>query len=52
MGTIGFSAVAGGVGAELTGSAFWKGATKGAIVAGLNYMVNHELGPKLLLLDV
>ncbi len=39
-GTIGFSAVAGGVGAELTGGEFWKGATTGAIVAGLNHVAH------------
>lgn len=38
--------MAGGVGAELTGGEFWKGATTGAIVAGLNHLANHGLGPK------
>lgn len=38
VGTIGYSAVAGGVGAELTGGDFWRGAVIGATVAGLNHV--------------
>jgi len=38
VGTIAFSAVSGGVGAELTGGNFWQGAGTGAIVAGLNHV--------------
>lgn len=40
IGTIGFSAVAGGIGAELTGGEFWKGAVIGATVAGLNHSLH------------
>lgn len=36
LGTVAFGAVAGGVGAELTGGNFWQGALVGGIVAGLN----------------
>jgi hypothetical protein len=37
LGTVGFSALAGGVGAELTGGDFWKGAAIGAMVGLLNH---------------
>ncbi len=49
VGTISFSSVAGGVGAELTGGDFWRGAATGAIVAGLNHVAHRALdgdGPK------
>jgi hypothetical protein len=36
VGAIGFGALSGGVGAELTGGNFWQGAVTGGIVAGLN----------------
>lgn len=42
VGTVGFSAVAGGIGAELTGGEFWKGAVIGATVAGLNHVVERN----------
>lgn len=38
-----FAAVAGGVGAELTGGNFWRGAATGATVAGLNHLGNRLL---------
>ena len=44
VGTIGFSSVAGGVGAELTGGEFWKGAVIGATVAGLNHLAHNGGG--------
>jgi hypothetical protein len=37
-GTVGFSAVAGGVGAELSGGDFWRGAAVGATVGFLNHL--------------
>lgn len=42
VGTIAFGAMAGGVGAELTGGNFWQGALVGGIVAGLNHAM-HEI---------
>jgi RHS repeat-associated protein len=44
VGTIGFSAVAGGIGAELTGGDFWRGAATGATVATLNHLGDKVLG--------
>lgn len=41
IGTIGFSGVAGGVIAELTGGDFWKGAAIGVTIAALNHVINH-----------
>lgn len=41
-GTIGFGALAGGVGAEATGGDFWRGAIMGGMVAGLNHYA-HEV---------
>lgn len=41
VGSVGFSAIAGGVGAELTGGEFWKGAVIGATVAGLNHLMHN-----------
>jgi RHS repeat-associated protein len=38
FGTIGFSALSGGIGAELSGGSFWKGAAIGATVAALNHL--------------
>ena len=38
VGTVAFSAVSGGIGAELTGGNFWQGAGTGAIVAGMNHL--------------
>jgi len=38
VGMVAFSAVSGGIGAELTGGNFWQGAGVGAIVAGLNHL--------------
>jgi hypothetical protein len=43
VGAIGFGALSGGVGAELTGGNFWTGAVTGGIVAGLNG-VFHKIG--------
>lgn len=37
---IGFGALAGGVGAELSGGNFWQGALTGGIVAGLNHAIH------------
>ncbi len=41
---IAFGALAGGVGAELSGGNFWQGAITGGIVAGLNHAM-HKLDP-------
>ncbi len=41
LGTVGFSALAGGVGAELSGGDFWKGAGIGAMVGLLNHAFHH-----------
>ena len=38
IGTVGSSAVSGGVGAELTGGDFWRGAATGAIVGVFNHL--------------
>jgi len=40
IGTVSSSALSGGVGTELTGGDFWRGAATGAIVG----LLNHELG--------
>ncbi|MBP7174157.1 MAG: hypothetical protein KBA33_08855 [Cloacibacterium sp.] len=40
---IAFGALAGGVGAELTGGNFWQGAITGGIVAGLNHAAHSYL---------
>ncbi|WP_421940539.1 T6SS effector amidase Tae4 family protein [Pedobacter sp.] len=45
VGTVAFSAVSGGIGAELTGGNFWQGAGTGAIVAGLNHL-GHQVKNK------
>jgi hypothetical protein len=37
VGTVGFSALAGGVGAELSGGDFWRGAATGATIGLLNH---------------
>ncbi|MDY3530002.1 SpvB/TcaC N-terminal domain-containing protein [Riemerella anatipestifer] len=42
---IAFGALAGGVGAELTGGNFWQGAVTGGIVAGLNHWT-HKMQAK------
>jgi hypothetical protein len=39
---IAFGALAGGVGAELTGGNFWQGAITGGIVAGLNHAMHSR----------
>lgn len=41
VGTIAFGALAGGIGSELSGGNFWKGALIGGIVAGLNDMMHN-----------
>jgi len=41
VGMVGFSAVAGGIGAELSGGDFWKGAAIGGMVAGLNHTIHN-----------
>jgi hypothetical protein len=40
VGTIAFGALSGGVGAELSGGNFWKGAIAGGIVSGLNHVMH------------
>lgn len=44
-GMIGFGAISGGVGAELTGGNFWQGVITGGIVAGLNHAMHKMGGP-------
>lgn len=44
VGTIAFGAMAGGVGAELTGGNFWQGVLVGGIVAGLNHTMHMDDG--------
>jgi len=39
-GTVGFSALSGGIGAELSGGDFWRGATTGALIGALNHGVH------------
>ncbi len=39
-GTIGFGALAGGIGAEASGGEFWRGALVGGTVAGLNHVLH------------
>ncbi|KFF16178.1 hypothetical protein IW22_23050 [Chryseobacterium sp. JM1] len=46
VGTISFGAVAGGVGAELSGGNFWQGAVIGGFVAGLNHTM-HQVATAL-----
>jgi len=43
VGVIGFGALSGGVGSELSGGNFWQGVVIGGMVAGLNYAM-HEMG--------
>ncbi len=43
---IAFGAIAGGVGAELSGGNFWQGALIGGVVAGLNHAL-HEIDSPL-----
>ncbi|MPM54214.1 hypothetical protein SDC9_100988 [bioreactor metagenome] len=38
LGTVGFSAISGGIGAELSGGDFWRGAATGATIGFLNHM--------------
>ncbi|NLO72309.1 MAG: DUF2778 domain-containing protein [Porphyromonadaceae bacterium] len=38
IGTVGFSSISGGIGAELTGGDFWWGAATGAIVGAFNHL--------------
>ena len=45
LGTIGFGAVSGGIGAELSGGNFWQGAVIGGFVAGLNQGMHKMSGP-------
>ncbi|UIR55060.1 hypothetical protein LZQ00_12300 [Sphingobacterium sp. SRCM116780] len=44
-GMIGFGALSGGIGAELTGGNFWQGAIVGGVVAGLNHAMHKLAGP-------
>ncbi|MEL5903688.1 RHS repeat-associated core domain-containing protein [Elizabethkingia anophelis subsp. anophelis] len=44
-GMVAFGALAGGVGAELSGGNFWQGAITGGIVAGLNSAMHKVSGP-------
>lgn len=44
-GMIGFGAISGGVGAELTGGNFWQGVLIGGIVSGLNHAMHKIVGP-------
>lgn len=44
-GMVTFSTLSGGVGAELAGGNFWKGAIAGGIVAGLNHAMHKLVGP-------
>jgi hypothetical protein len=46
VGTIAFGALSGGVGAELSGGNFWKGAIAGGIVAGLNDVMHGGFAKK------
>lgn len=41
VGMLAFSAVSGGITAELTGGDFWRGASTGAIIAGLNHLAHN-----------
>ncbi|MEA4936999.1 MAG: FG-GAP-like repeat-containing protein [Paludibacter sp.] len=41
LGTVGFSSISGGIGAELSGGNFWQGAATGAVVGLLNHMDNE-----------
>ncbi|TRX35410.1 T6SS effector amidase Tae4 family protein [Flavobacterium restrictum] len=50
IGAIGFGALSGGVGAELTGGNFWQGAVTGGIVAGLNGVL-HSMNNKTTLTE-
>ncbi|MDR6544283.1 hypothetical protein J2810_000305 [Chryseobacterium rhizosphaerae] len=45
VGTITSGAVLGGLGSELTGGNFWKGAMIGGIVAGFNHVMHTMNGP-------
>jgi RHS repeat-associated protein len=40
IGTLAFSAIAGGAGSALAGGNFWQGATTGLIVAGFNHLMH------------
>lgn len=42
-GIIGFGALSGGIGSELTDGNFWQGAITGGVVAGLNHVM-HRIG--------
>ena len=44
-GMIGFGAISGGVGAELTGGNFWQGVITGGVVSGLNHVMHKIGGP-------
>lgn len=44
-GTVTFGAISGGVGAELSGGNFWRGAMAGGIVAGLNHTLHKISDP-------
>lgn len=41
-GTVGFSALSGGVGAELSGGNFWRGAGTGATIGLLNHCAHEQ----------
>lgn len=43
LGQIAFGSLSGGIGAELTGGEFWKGAIIGGTVAGLNHVMHNSL---------
>ena len=42
VGTVAFGSLSGGVGAELSGGNFWKGAVTGGIVSGLNHYGHQQ----------
>lgn len=46
VGMIGFSALSGGVGQELAGGDFWRGAATAATVATLNHLAHKGIDPK------
>lgn len=43
LGIVAFSAVSGGVGAELSGGSFWRGAVTAATITGLNHLAHNVL---------
>ena len=52
VGTIAFGSLSGGVGAELSGGNFWKGAVTGGIVSGLNHAMHQMMKPKITIVGI